>query len=204
MSPFHDQELTPSTAYIEYSIHWAQHSLSTAYTAYCILPRSTVSCSQPVSSLGRSCCTQFSTFAQLRVDQWIESPLPSRLLPEHTASRLTAFQYFSNLARSRPPSASPNSVDHGLKCMSKLIRWRHPSASPNPLERGLLLHLQSRSITASKCISKLAQSRPPSASPNSLNHGLQVHLQNCSIAASKCIPELTRSSFSGAPRSWAR
>jgi hypothetical protein len=65
----HRVQHTPSTACTEYSIHRVQHSLSTAYTAYsihrvmhsprtaytpyCIIPRSTVSCSQPVSSLGR-------------------------------------------------------------------------------------------------------------------------------------------------------
>jgi len=77
-----------------------------------------------------------------------------------TASRLTASKYSSNLARSRPPSASPNSLDDGL---------------------------QSRSITASKCISKLARSQPPSVSLNSHHYGLHVHLQTRSITASKYI-----------------
>jgi len=34
ISPCHDHELTPSTAYTEYSIHRVQHTLSTAYTQY--------------------------------------------------------------------------------------------------------------------------------------------------------------------------
>ena len=85
-----------------------------------------------------------------------------------TASRYTASKYSSNLARSWRPSASPNSLDHGLqvhlqtrsitasKCISKLARYWPPSS----LDYGL----QFRSITASKCISKLARSRPRSAS----------------------------------------
>jgi len=63
---------TPSTAYSEYSILRVQHTPSTAYSEYsilrvqytprtCIIPRSTVSSSQPVSSLGTPCCTTFST-----------------------------------------------------------------------------------------------------------------------------------------------
>jgi hypothetical protein len=61
ISPCHDHELTPSTAYTEYSIHRVQHkpstayteysTLCTAYTAYCIIPRLTFSHSRPVSQL---------------------------------------------------------------------------------------------------------------------------------------------------------
>jgi len=78
------------------------------------------------------------------------------------------------------------------KCISKLARWQPPSASPNSLHHGLQLHLQTRSVTSSKCISrlahlqpassqddghevhisKLAQSRPPSVSTNSVDYGL--------------------------------
>jgi len=36
ISPWHDHELTPSTAYTEYSIHRVQHTPSTAYTEYSI------------------------------------------------------------------------------------------------------------------------------------------------------------------------
>ena len=40
------------TAYAEYSIHWLQHTLATtAYTVCCIIPRSTVPYSRPVSHL---------------------------------------------------------------------------------------------------------------------------------------------------------
>jgi len=73
------------------------------------------------------------------------------------------------------------------KCISKLARSRPPSLSPNSLDYGLQVHLQTRSITASKCISKLAQLRPPSL----LDHGLQVYLQTRTIMASKSISKLT-------------
>jgi len=39
ISPCHDHELTPSTAYTKYSIHRVQHTASTAYTEYSIHPR---------------------------------------------------------------------------------------------------------------------------------------------------------------------
>jgi len=58
------------------------------------------------------------------------------------------------------------------KCISKLARLQPPSAAPNSTDHGL----QVRTIMASKCISKLARLRPPSASLSSLDHGLQVHL----------------------------
>jgi len=44
ISPCHNQQLTP-----KYSMHGVQHTLSTAYTVYCIILRSTISHSQPVS-----------------------------------------------------------------------------------------------------------------------------------------------------------
>jgi len=107
---------------------------------------------------------------------WIES--------QHRARRpSTASKYSSNLTSSRPPSASPNSVDHSLqvhlqtvsitatKCISKLARLRPPSSH----DHGLQMHLWVHSILASKCISEFTRSRPPSAYLNSLDHGLQVH-----------------------------
>ena len=47
----HRVQHTSSTAYTEYSIHRVQHTLSTAFTAYYIIPRPSVSRSQPVSHL---------------------------------------------------------------------------------------------------------------------------------------------------------
>jgi len=77
-------------------------------------------------------------------------------------------------------------------CISSLARSRPQSASPNSLDYGLPVHLQTRSITASKCISEFTRSRPPSASPNSLDLGLQVHLSTRSITASKYIVNARR------------
>jgi len=132
---------------------------------------------------------------------WIQSHHPVR-------HPLTASKYSSNLARSRPPSASPISLDHGLqvhlqthsitasKCISKLARLRPASSH----EHGLQVHPQTRLITISECISKLSWSLPPNVSPYMLDYRLQVHLQTRSITASEYISEFTRSSFSGAPQ----
>jgi len=92
----------------------------------------------------------------------------------------TASKYSFNLARSRPPSVSPNSLDYGLQVHTIMAS---KCISPNSLDHGLQVYLQTRSITTSKCISKLDWSRPPSVSPDSLDYGLQVR----TIMASKCI-----------------
>jgi hypothetical protein len=89
----------------------------------------------------------------------------------------TASQYLSKLARLRPSSVSPNSLD----------------SSPNLLDHGLQVHLQTRSIPASKRISNVAQSRLPIASPHSLDRSLKVHLHTRSIAASMCISNVAGS-----------
>ena len=147
------------TSYVntEYSIHRVQCSPSTACTEYCIhhvlyhskinslsLPASLVSVISHFSlftssvlstlpSFGGPCCTQLSTFPQLRVKQSIESPLPSRLppdLPSHDGPLPSTLSISiddgpqvhlwtcsitaSNFASSSPPSASPNSLDHAL------------------------------------------------------------------------------------------
>jgi len=110
----------------------------------------------------------------------------------------------SNLAPSRPPSASRNSHNLGLqlhlhtesimasKCISKLCCSWPRSVSLSSLNPGLHLHQQTRLITPAECISEFTPCLPPSASPNSLDHGLQVHLPVHSISASKCISGLTR------------
>ena len=124
ISPCHDQESTPSTAYTEYCIHRVLHTLSTAYTEYCIhrvlhTPSTayTEYCIHRVlhhpkidylalpaslSSRGWRCCTQLSTFPQLKRNQWIESQLPSRLPP-----KLPPPDWL-------PPGTPPTLLDHGL------------------------------------------------------------------------------------------
>ena len=179
----------------EYSIHLAQHHPKIDSLP---LPAS-------FSSLG-GCCTQLSTFPQLHVYQWIKSQLPSRLPPDrpppstppmslhqslqvHLQTRsVTVSQCISTLdwsqpprassefTQSRPRSASPHSLDHGLPVnlptqsikACKFTQWWPPSAN-----------LQTRLITASKCISRVARLQPGSLD----DHGLQVHLQIGSIMA---------------------
>jgi len=75
-----------------------------------------------------------------------------------TASRLTASKYSSNPTRSRPPSASLNSLNYGppvrsitaSKCISELARLRPASSH----DHGLQVHLPTRSIRAYKYIFK--------------------------------------------------
>jgi len=185
----HQVQYTPSIAYTEYSIH-------------CVLQHPNINCLPllaSLSSFGRPCCTQFSTFPQLCVNQWIQSQLLSRFLPDLPPPDCP------------PPSPPPFSLDHGLqvhlqtcsitgsKCVSKLTRFRPPSLHdhglPVPLQTGLIMaskfvqsqppsaYLQTRMITASKCISKPTRSWPPSVSANSLDWGLH----GGTIKTSKCI-----------------
>jgi len=168
------------------SMPWSR--VNTENRKHCIMHYPSIDCLPlpgTLSSPSRPCCTLFYTFQQLRVNQWIESQLPSRLPPELPPPDWP------------PPSSPPILLDHSLqvhletrlitasKCISKLARLR----PPNPLNHCLEVHLQTRSTTASKCISNYAWLRPPS----SHDHGLQVHLQTRSITASKCIPQLARS-----------
>jgi len=125
--------------------------------------------------------------------------------------------YISKLARSQPPSpspdlpdqglqtcsitasrcVSPNSLDHGLQVQlstdlitaSKLTQLQHPSA-----------YRQTRSITITECISKFTRSRHPGESPISLDYCCQVHVHSCLITASESISAFTWSSLSGASR----
>jgi len=179
MSPCHDEKLTPSTVSTEYCIHRVLYTLSTAYTAYCIIQRSTVSRPQPVSQLSvarvvlnsphshnyeltnekslsfhRTCLLIYRLQVHcLQIDRpQINHLQINRLQVLLQSWPIMASKYPSDLDRSRPPSASQSSLDLGLQ-----------------------IHLETRSITASKCISELTGSRPPSAFPNSHNHGLQVH-----------------------------
>jgi len=158
----HRVKHTLNTAYTEYSIHRVQHTLSSAYTAYCIFPRSTVPRSQPVfSALSGPCCTKFSTFPQLRVNQWIECQLPPHMPPDLLP----------------PDSLPPDWLPPDWAPSDQSPPDQPPPSTPSILiDYGLQVYLPTRSITASKCISEFTWSRPPSASPNSLNYNLQVHL----------------------------
>jgi len=164
---------TPST-----SIHPVQHTPNTAYTEYSmnrILHHPKIDClplPASLSSLGRPCCTQFTTFLQFRVNQWIESQLPSRLPTE-----------LYRLQIDRPQVLLQSPLIMASKCISTLARSHPPSVSLYSLNHNLQVHLQTRSITASMCITKLARLLPRS----SHDHGLQVNLHTHSITASKYI-----------------
>jgi len=171
-SPCHHSGLTPSTAYTEYSIHWVLHTPRTASSQDRLSPA-------PSQSFGRPCCTQFSTFPQLWVNQSIASQHRSRLPPE-----LPPRDWL-------PPGTPPITLDHGLqfhlqprsitasKCISTPAQFQPPSS----YDHGLQVHLQTRSIMASKFISKLRLLWTPS----SHDHRLQVHPQTHSITASMYI-----------------
>jgi len=154
-----------------YRIHWILHTPSTACTEYCILcvlHQPIMDClplPASLSSLGRPCCTQYPTFPQLGINQYIDSQLPLRLPPELL-----------------PSSTPPISLDHALqvyfqtrlitvsKCISKLA-WLQPRRLQN---HGLWVPLQTCTIMASKFISELARSQLPSVSLYSLDCSLQV------------------------------
>jgi len=197
----HRVQHTPSTAYTEYSIHRVQHTPSTAYTEYSthwVLHTPHTASSQdwlsptPSQSLRSQRTMLYSILYIPTITSWTMNRVSAAVAPSSwsTASRSTTSKYSSNLDRSWPPSASSNSLDHGLQLHLWVTRSRPPSASPNSLDHGLQVHLS------------VSRSQPPSASPNSLNHGLQVHLwvqldlglqvhlETHTITASKCIPEL--------------
>jgi len=146
----------------EYSIHRVLHTPSTGYTEYCIhrvLHHPKIDCLTPpagLSALSGPCCTQFSTFPQLWVNQWIESQLPSHMPPDLPPP--------DSLPPDWPPSdQSPPDQPP-------------PSTPPILADHGLKIPLRSWSIKVSKCISEFARSWPPNTSRNSLNHSFQVHL----------------------------
>ena len=194
----HRVQYTPSTAYAEYGIDWVQHTPSTAHTEYCIhrllhYPKiNRLPLAASLSALSGPGCTQFSTFPQLRVKQWIESQLPSHMPPDLPAPDPLP-------PDSLHPNVSPNKLDYRFqqylwvhfisssKCISKHAQSQSPSVSPKPVR----LWPQVPTIIASKCISTLARSWSRSASLSSLDHFLQVYLQICLITASKCISKLT-------------
>ena len=194
MSPSHDQVLTPSTANTEFGIHWVQHTLSTAYTTYCIIPRSTVSHSQPVSHLSADhVLLNFlhSHNYKLTNEYSLSShhtSLPNyRLQIDHLqvllqSRSIMASKCISRLHRSQPTSVSPFSLDCSLKVCTIMAS---KCISANSLDCSLQVHIHTRLITASKRISKLTPLRHPS----SHDHRLQTR----TIATSVCIIWYTRS-----------
>jgi len=155
ISPCHDHEFTPTV----------QHTRRTTYNGYCIIPRLTVSPTQPVSHLVLSHIVLKSLHSneyKLTDECSLSSrhaTLPIYLLKVHHQCR----SIIDSMCISKPTQlCPPSSHDHSLEVY------------PNTC-----------SIMASQCVPNLAQSQPLSASPNSIWHPLQV----CTISASKCIPK---------------
>jgi hypothetical protein len=190
-SPFHYWELTPRTAYTKYSIHHAQHSLSTASSAdwqphAALLPAS-------LSSLYIPCCSYISTFPQLRVNQWIDSQLLSRLLlelsPQNSVLSCTPpillhhvlYMYFKtrSITAIKYTLSWPSSVYFQIcsimtcKCIT-ILAWLWPPSSHD-------YHLQMDHLTPWILCSKFALSSSPS-----------VYLQTYTISASKYISKLAQ------------
>jgi len=159
---FADVQFSSHAAYPDSCIHWVHHHPKfTCLT----LPVSN-------SSPSRRCCTQLSTFPQLRNNQWLEYQLQSHLpfgLPPPDRP---------------PPSTSSISIICGLlvhlHChlimASKFTRSRPPTICPNLLNHTLHVHR----IMASMFISNLARLLCPSVS---------LHYR---ISAYKCISILAR------------
>jgi len=212
ISPCHHHEFTLSAAYTGYSIHQVQRTRKIVCGPFILTISSwplNVGSASGVPPFRSTATSQFSIRASkvkspchIRI---VASLLPDELGPAAPSIDLlkvlvptrsiTASKCISKLARSRPPSVSPASIDHGLQvhlrvhsildsqCISKLAWSWPPSASLSSLHLGLPVLLQTRSITASKFISKLTRSRPPSVSPDSLDYSLKVR----TIMASTCI-----------------
>jgi len=186
--PGHDQELTPSTAYTEYSvlrvqhkpstafiehsIHRVQHTLSPAYITCCIIRRSTIPHSQPVSHLSS--------------DHVVLNSLPShnyKLTNEWslTSCRASLPNYHVQIDRIAVLLQSRYIV--GSNCISNLTQSQPTCESPNSCDFGLHGHI----IMASKCISKLPWFR----APRSRDHGILTRTS----PGLECISLFTRSRF---------
>jgi len=203
--PCHDHVLTPSTAYTESTAYTntasTQDWLSSLHSHnYELTPEGTFSFrsaslhDRPPSASSPSelqCKVTLSHSHSCELTNWwIESQHPAR-------RPSTASKYSFNLAPSRPPSPSTNSLEYrrhvrtiiASKCITPNSLYRaiqgYPqtssitasrSASPNSLDHNLGVHRSVHSIMVSKWFSKYARLLPASASPKSLDHGLGVYL----------------------------
>ena len=129
---------------------------------YCIIPRSTVPCSQPVSHISADHAVLNSLHSH-NYNLTHELSLSSH----HTFFPNNRLQIVRLLALLQPPLIMAS------KCIYTFAPLLPPSTTRDLFNHGLQVHLQTRSITASKCISEFTRPRPPIASPNSLDHGLQ-------------------------------
>jgi len=139
ISPWHDQELTPSTAYTEYSIHRVQHTLSTSLKDwvsslhshdYELTPECSFSfrcpsihdrppsASSPWELKGE---VTLSHSPSCELTNWWNTvsapgaPSIDRLQVLVQSHLITPSKCISKLPRILPPSASLNSLDHSLQ-----------------------------------------------------------------------------------------
>jgi hypothetical protein len=166
ISPCHDHELTPSTAFTEYSIHRVQHT-------------------------SKIVCLPFV----LMITSWPPNVARASTVPPYTIDRHWPARHHRSRVKSpcHIPTVVCVITDEYDLSTQRAVHRLPLSTHPNSLHHGLQVYLQTRSITASKCMYTLAWSRHPSASPNSLDHGLQVHLHTHLSTVSKCISKLARS-----------
>jgi len=176
MAACHDQGLTLSTAYTEYSIYWVLYTPRTAFSQVRLSPN-------PSQSLISRQTMLYSILYIPKIKSYPVNRVSGPIAPHSrttasrlNASRLTASKSSSNTAWSKPPNTPPISLDHSLqvhlqtpcatasKCISQLVPAESLSPSPSSLDPG------------SMCISKHTLLRPHSASPYSLNHGIGVYL----------------------------
>ena len=147
-------------------LNWAQPQTGTVRTGW-IIGHATLQDQSPLASSPRGftgkVTSPHSQGCELS-NRWMESLYPARI-PSTTA------WYSSNLAQSRSPTASPNSLYNSAQVY---LQTRQITASR--FVQSLQVHLHTLLITASKSISNVAWSWPPTASPNSLEHGLGVRV----------------------------
>jgi len=179
----------------ECSMHRVQHTPEIVFLPFIITISSwplNVASASSVPPSRSTTTSQFSISAS-KVKSRHQIPTVSRsLINEYSLSTWGA-------CHRPPPDRTPPKVllqSHSMKackCIIKLARSQPPSSSPNFLDHGLQVHIQTRSIPASQCISKFTESPSPIASPISVDHVLHVHLWVHLILASMCISKLARS-----------
>ena len=145
ISPWHDHELTPSTAYTEYSIHRVQHPPKIV-----CLPFFLIIASWPLNVASASSvppytidCRQPALYESWNVTSPCHIPrVASQLSDEESLSTGRA-------VHRPPPSTRPISLNHGLHVYiqthsitaSNFARSRAPSTPPNSLNHRLQVYL---------------------------------------------------------------
>jgi len=146
----HRGQHTSWSAYADYSIPWVQHTPSTAFTVYCIIPTSTVSCSQSSSYLSADhvALNALPFYNHESIDEYSLSS-GHFFLPNYWLLIDPLYVVLQS-----------RSIIIPSKCILKLAWSQPPSESLNWHNHGL----QVRTIMASKCISKLTVAWLPSTS----------------------------------------